>query len=122
MSKLSRILAVEDQVLLLLDLVDNLADHGMEAIPVTSARGAVSLLDTEIDALVTDIELPGNYDGLQLARLAARMRPGMPIVVVSGGVTPSASDLPQGAVFIPKPYSIDHVIAALESQIIAHAA
>ncbi|WIY51814.1 response regulator [Devosia sp. YIM 151766] len=122
MSKLSRILAVEDEVLLLLDLVDSVADRGIEVIPVTSARGAISLIDADIDALITDIELPGSYNGLQLARLAARLRPGLPIAVVSGGVRPAPADLPPGAVFMPKPYRIEAVLAALERQIAVRAA
>src|SRR5690606_8711574 len=98
MPTLSRVLVVEDEIILLLDLVDNLAEHDIEAVPVTTAKGAVSMIDT-IDALITDIELPGGYSGLQLARLAANLRPGLPIVVVSGGVRPSQDDLPAGAVF-----------------------
>lgn len=122
MSDLSRILVAEDEILLLLSLVDGLAEHGHEAVPVTSARAAVSLLDTDIDALVTDIELPGNYSGLQLARLTARLRPGLPIVVVSGGVRPKSDELPPGAIFLPKPYRIEDIMAALERQRTARAA
>ena len=58
MTTLSRVLVVEDEVITLLALIDDLASRQIEAVPVTSARGAVSLLDG-IDALVTDIELPG---------------------------------------------------------------
>lgn len=122
MSDLSRILVAEDEILLLLSLVDSLTEHGLEAVPVTSARAAVSLLDTGIDALVTDIELPGNYSGLQLARLTARLRPDMPIVVVSGGVRPGSEDLPAGAVFLPKPYRVEDILSALEDQRTARAA
>lgn len=114
MARLSRILVVEDEVLLLLDLIDNLALRGFDVVPVSTARDAVSLLATEIDALITDIELPGAYDGLQLARLAAGQRPGLPIVVVSGGVRPSEDQLPTGATFFPKPYRITDIVAALE--------
>ena len=122
MSDLSRILVAEDEILLLLSLVDGLAEYGHEAVPVTSARAAVSLLDTGIDALVTDTELPGNYSGLQLARLTARLRPGLPIVVVSGGVRPKSDDLPPGAIFLPKPYRVEDIISALERQRTARAA
>ncbi|SMQ70285.1 Response regulator receiver domain-containing protein [Devosia lucknowensis] len=121
MTDLSRVLVVEDEIILLLSLIDDLEDLGLDAVPVTSARGAMSLLD-QVDALVTDVELPGNYTGLQLARFAATARPGMPIVVVSGGVTPKADDLPVGAVFIPKPYSTATIVAALERQVVARAA
>lgn len=122
MSSLSRILAAEDQVVLLLDLIDNLADHGIEAVPATSARAAAHLLDDSIDALITDIEMPGDLNGLDLARHAARLRPGLPIVVVSGGIRPSASELPAGTIFLSKPYSMDDVLAALGRQQHAHAA
>lgn len=122
MSSLSRVLVVDDEVLLLLDLADNLADHGIEAVPAATARSAASLLRGNIDALITDIELPGSYDGLHLAGLAARERPDLPIVVVSGGVRPTRDQLPPGAVFIPKPYRIADILAALERQMNAHAA
>jgi CheY-like chemotaxis protein len=121
MSKMSRILLVEDEIILLLDLIDQLTELGFEPVPVTSSKGATSLIDS-VDALVTDIELPGSYDGLKLARFAAQRRPNLPIVVVSGGVRPKAEELPKGAVFLPKPYRVDDVRAALESQRITRAA
>jgi CheY-like chemotaxis protein len=122
MPEVSKILVVEDQPLLLLDLIDQLADLGLEALPAGSARTAARLLDTGIHALVTDIELGEGPDGLCLARLAADAHPGLPIVVVSGGVRPKAGDLPDGAVFIPKPYRVSDIIAALHRQAVAKAA
>ena len=116
MPNLSKILVVEDNPLLLHDLCDQLIDLGFDPVSATSAGTAARLLDGSITALITDIELGTGPDGLALARLAAQARPGLPIVVVSGGVRPSRAELPQGAVFIPKPYSIDAIIAALESQ------
>jgi DNA-binding NtrC family response regulator len=122
MPTLSKILVVEDQPLLLLDLIDQLADFGLEALPASSARTAARLLNAGIDALVTDIELGDGPDGLCLARLVAAARPGLPIVVVSGGVKPAMSDLPPGAVFIPKPYRVSDIVTAIDRQAIARAA
>jgi DNA-binding NtrC family response regulator len=116
MHAMRRVLVVDDEIILLLDLVDQLSEAGFEAKPVTTAKGAVSLLDS-VDALVTDIDLPGNYSGIQLARLAARLRPGLPIVIVSGGSRPSPQDLPEGALFLPKPYRTDAIIAALDNKL-----
>lgn len=114
MSDMSRVLIVEDDVLLLLDLIDNLADHGIEAIPVTSADAAAPLLLTErIDGLITDIELPGTLNGLQLAQMSARLRPDLPVVVVSAGIHPTRAELGATAVFVPKPYGIDRVLNGL---------
>lgn len=122
MPEIAKILVVEDQPLLLLDLIDQLAGLGLEALPAGSARTAARLLGAGIDGLVTDIELGDGPDGLCLARLAAEARPNLPIVVVSGGVRPQASDLPPGATFIPKPYRVSDIVAALRRQAVAKAA
>lgn len=122
MSNLSKILVVEDNPLLLLDLCDQLDEMGYATISATSASTAARLLDSSIGALITDIELGIGPDGLALARLAAAHRPALPIVVVSGGVRPARTDLPAGAVFIPKPYSVDVIVASLEGQRLSAAA
>lgn len=122
MSKLKTILVVEDQPLLLLDLIDQLAEFGLHSVPASSARTAANLLNDSIDALVTDIELGTGPDGLTLAHLAAQARPDLPIVVVSGGVRPTDSQLPQGARFIRKPYRIADIVSAIEDQRPARAA
>ena len=109
-----RVLVVEDNPILLLDLCDQLIEFGYDPVPTSSAASAARLLDQSISALVTDIELGVGPDGLALARLAARALPGLPIVVVSGGVYPKPSDLAPNAVFVPKPYSVAHIAAALE--------
>ncbi len=122
MPEIAKVLVVEDQPLLLLDLIDQLADFGLEAVPAGSARTAARLLTTDIDALVTDIEMGDGPDGLCLARLAAEARPDLPIVVVSGGVRPQAADLPAGAAFISKPYRVSDIVAALHRQAVSNAA
>jgi DNA-binding NtrC family response regulator len=122
MSDLLRILVAEDQPLLLLDLIDQLAEFGHEAVPASSARTAARLLDTNVDALVTDIEMGEGPDGLALARFAAKSRPGLPIVVVSGGIRPTAEELPSGALFIPKPYRVSDILDALAHQLPARVA
>lgn len=117
-----RILVVEDQPLLLLDLADQLIEFGHHVVTAGTARTAARLIDGNIDALVTDIELGDGPDGLALARLAANARPGLPIVVVSGGVRPTHAQLPSGALFLPKPYRVADIQAALASQQAARAA
>ena len=122
MSNLSKILVVEDSPILLLDLCDQLEELGYAPIAATTAATAARLIDDSITAMITDIELGDGPDGLALARVAAKARPGLPIVVVSGGVTPAPSDLPTGAIFVPKPYTLEAILAALHNQEMAVAA
>lgn len=114
MDQIRRVMVVEDEVMLLLDLVDNLADFGIESLPLGMADGAArTLCASRIDALITDIELPGINSGLDLAWRCAQLKPNLPIVVVSGGVRPTRAQLPPNAVFVPKPYGIDQILGAL---------
>lgn len=122
MSTLSKVLVVEDDGLLMLDLIDQLTDHGLTPIALSSGISAEPLLSSDVDALVTDIDLPGPLSGLALAHLAAARRPDLPIVVVSGGTRPPRSALPPHAVFIAKPYRVPEILQALWSQQRAKAA
>lgn len=123
MGDITRILVVEDEVLLLLDLVDNLADLGFESLPLTTADGAAAaVLNSRIDALITDIDLPGKMTGIDLAWRCAQLRPDMPIVVASAGVRLHEAVLPPGAVFVSKPYSMDQLMAGLMRGSLKHAA
>lgn len=115
MDGIRRVMVVEDEVMLLLDLVDNLADFGIESLPLSMADGAArTLCKSDIDALITDIELPGNNSGLDLAWRCAQLRPNLPIVVVSGGVRPTRAQLPPNAIFVPKPYGIQQILDGLD--------
>lgn len=122
MSHITKILVVEDNPLLLLDLCDQLTELGYSPLPATNAGAGAHLLDQRLDALITDIELGAGPDGLALARLAASALPDLPILVVSGGVRPTAADLPAGALFVPKPYRVETLLDALHRSSHAHAA
>lgn len=122
MSNLSKILVVEDSPILLLDLCDQLEELGYAPVSATTASTGARLIDATITAMITDIELGEGPDGLALARVAAQARPGLPIVIVSGGVTPTAADLPVGAIFVPKPYTLEAILDALHRQEMAAAA
>ena len=118
MDQIKRVMVVEDEVMLLLDLVDNLADFGIETVALGMADGAArTLCKSGVDALITDIELPGTNSGLDLAWNCAQLRPNLPIVVVSGGVRPTRSQLPPNAVFVAKPYGIAQILAGLDRRV-----
>lgn len=64
-----------------------------------------------VDLLITDVEMPGSMDGLQLARRTLADRPSLPVIVVSGWA--GAVDM-KGlclSAFFRKPYDVERLAA-----------
>lgn len=100
------ILLVEDVPLVRMVAADALVDAAYRVIEAGDADEALVLLDArpDIRVMVTDVRMPGQLDGIELAHVVAKRRPEVGIVVVSGDTFPAQGDLPSGAVFVPKPY------------------
>lgn len=81
----TRVLIAEDEFLLRLDAADNMRRLGWEVVEVSSADEALELLRYSVtfDLLLTDIDMPGQADGLDLARYVRSAHPEMKIVIMS---------------------------------------
>lgn len=106
MSVSARVLVVEDDVANQQSLSALLTQMGH--VPTVAGRGddALRLLDTEaeLDVIISDVVMPG-MSGIDFARRARIMRPGMPIVLVTGNSEAMESVLASGAVALLKPFS-----------------
>jgi two-component system, response regulator PdtaR len=80
--------------------------HAAEAIVVLEHRDDVHLV-------VTDINLPGDSNGLQLAALVRDRWPSINIIIVTGYGAPKGEEIPSGSLFVPKPYSAQKMIEAV---------
>jgi DNA-binding NtrC family response regulator len=89
-----------------------LEQAGYEVLSATSADEAAELLEAheDVQLLVTDINLPGNMNGLKLAAVAKARRPEMNIIIVTGYSAPKNDEIPPGSLFIPKPYNARKMI------------
>src|SRR5262245_3638569 len=105
------VLLVEDEALISEMVAEVLAEQGFEVHAVGSAPEALCLLraGAAVDALFTDISLPGGMDGIALADEARLLRPGLPVVFASGrwSLLDRLRDRPRAAL-LPKPYSPQH--------------
>jgi two-component system, response regulator PdtaR len=112
---MAAILIVEDEVLTSEYLEFVLESAGYEVIPAASAEEALAVLEQreDVDLLVTDVNLPGGMNGLQLVSLVKRQWPAINIVVVTGYGSPKSDELPPGSLFVPKPYSAQKMIDAV---------
>ena len=121
MTKPICVLVVEDEALILLDMVDQLEDAGFEVLPATNARAALELLTVhpEIQAVFTDVNMPGDMDGLMLASLVRDRWPPVKIIVTSGLRKVELAELPFGGRFFGKPYDGGAVIRAIHDMLAA---
>ncbi len=109
------VLVVDDEVLVRMVAVSLLEDAGLEAIEAGDAEEALGLLEEhpEIDILFTDINMPGAFDGLVLARKVRERRPDVQIIVTSGRVQLTKSELPAHGAFLAKPYGCDAMLSLI---------
>jgi DNA-binding NtrC family response regulator len=107
MHKRTRVLLVEDEVLISELVADALEEQGFEVHVVDNAADALRHIESgaTVDVLFTDVHLPGNMDGSALAAHVRRLRPDLPIVYASGRWAPDAeSTLVSRSLFLAKPY------------------
>ncbi len=88
---------------------DLLVDFGYEVAAHGTGEAALQALRAQTaDLLVTDLGLP-DMCGLDMAREAARLAPGLAVVIASGAYDEGES----GFVFLPKPFSAERLRAAI---------
>ena len=111
----SRVLVVEDDPFIRMDLAAMVEDAGFDVFEASDADEAVTVLECQpaIQLLVTDIDMPGSMDGLELARMTRDRWPPVKIIVTSGRIRPAEGDLPGDAQFLTKPISTRQLEAAL---------
>lgn len=109
------ILVVEDEILIRMDVVDQLEDQGYTLLEADSGRQALETIAREerIDIVFTDVNMPGDIDGLMLAMEVNARWPAIGIIVTSGKAVPNERSLPDGCRFYPKPYQPQAVHAAI---------
>jgi CheY-like chemotaxis protein len=110
-----RILLVEDEAALLEMISDVLDSEGFDVQTAGDGVAALELLgrDAPFDYLVSDVMMPEGVSGIDLARQASTIQPGVHIVLVSGLSRAQLPPLPEGVSFLPKPYRIKQLLDAL---------
>lgn len=109
-------LVVEDEALIRLTIIDALEDAGFEVVEAASADDAMSILNGQtIHFLFTDVQMPGQMSGVDLAHVVAERFPDAGIIVASGRLTPGDVDLPERAEFFSKPYSFSDIVTRLNA-------
>ncbi|MFN3945753.1 MAG: response regulator [Allosphingosinicella sp.] len=115
----ARALLAEDDELIRLLAEDALAMAGFLVTSCGSADEALTLLARDhFDLLVSDIVMPGRMDGIDLARAALVLRPGLRIILTSGHTDRQRAlgELLPHVAFVAKPYRLDALTALAVGQ------
>ncbi|TMJ33516.1 MAG: response regulator [Alphaproteobacteria bacterium] len=74
-----------------------------------TAKQALAVLENDkpIELMFSDILMPGEMNGVELAREARRLRPKIPVVLTTGYSTSADAALREGFVVLRKPYDLE---------------
>jgi CheY-like chemotaxis protein len=83
-----------------------LEDAGFGVIEAADAAEALQEFtqDDRVTTVFTDINMPGEFDGLSLAHQIFLLRPRVRLILTSGRGQPHISQMPEGVRFLHKPY------------------
>lgn len=112
------IMVVEDEGSIREMIVEVLTEEGFKIIEAPSADAAVDLLElSSLRLIVTDINLPGQRNGIDLALAARDVRPGIPVIFISGrpmNLADASQALTTPASFLLKPFTFQALIKDIE--------
>jgi len=108
------VLVIDDEPLVRMLVVDALTELGYVAIEALDGAMGLTVLRSKarVDLLVTDVGLPGGLNGRQVADAARSLRPGLPVLFITGYAETAVlnhGDLEPGMHIVTKPFGVDDV-------------
>ena len=93
-----------------------LTELGYNVTRVDCAAGAVAALEANpaFDIVFSDLVMPGEMDGIALAREIGRLWPSLPVLLTTGFSPGVAAAAEEGLTLLTKPYGIGALAAALD--------
>jgi CheY-like chemotaxis protein len=107
------VLVVEDEILVRLTVSAYLRDCGYDVLEAGHAGEAIRVLEAglRVDAVFSDINMPGGMDGFELAAWIAARRPYIKVMLTSGHPRNLLDGQPDG--ILAKPYRQAEVVRRL---------
>ena len=116
------VIVVEDDPMVRMAAVGAFEDAGFEVLESKNAAAAMLVFQTQggrVQALFTDVEMPGAMNGLMLAQQIHADWPQICVMVASGQINPGNDEMPENSRFFKKPYDLDNVVAHIRSRAMA---
>ena len=105
-------LVVEDEALVRMYACELLEEQGFNVLQAATAERALEVMEAgpQVRLLFTDIQMPGAFDGMDLARQVHARWPKVRLVITSGQRRPSRAEIPDDGRFLAKPYAAEELI------------
>ena len=115
------ILLIEDEGLIRMATTAMLEDAGYQVREAINADEALVSLDadSQIDIVITDVQMPGKIDGLALVEIIARKYPHIQSLVTSGRASLNEARECGAKKFLTKPYTAEAIQSAVEAVLAA---
>jgi YesN/AraC family two-component response regulator len=113
------VLIVEDEDDVRQSSLIAIEQFGCQGIEARNSAEALAVLEarSDIDLLFTDVRMPGEMNGIELAFTVRSRWPRIAIVIVSGFFDLTGSSLPTGTAFLAKPYRFAELRALIDQQL-----
>ncbi|MDB5397498.1 MAG: response regulator receiver protein [Rhodospirillales bacterium] len=113
------VIVVEDDPMVRMAAVGAFQDAGFEVLEGKNAAAAIVIFNSQgdrVQALFTDVEMPGAMNGLMLARQIHQDWPRICVMVTSGQINPGIEEMPENSRFFKKPYDLKDVVAHIRAR------
>ncbi|HEY2007631.1 MAG TPA: response regulator [Rhizomicrobium sp.] len=109
------VLLVEDEGIIRMASAAILEDAGYDVLEAVDAEEALATLNDhpEVDVVVTDVQMPGKLDGLQLIEVIAHDYPQVQTLVTSGRASLREARESGAVKFLAKPYTAAGIQSAV---------
>jgi len=113
------VLVVEDELPIRMVIADVLSDLGYTVLEAGDGSSGLKILEagTLIDLLITDVGLPGDLNGRQLADAARQRKPDLNVLFITGYAENAAIGnglVAQGMQVMTKPFALDALAARIQ--------
>jgi two-component system, response regulator PdtaR len=105
------VLVVEDEVLIRALIADELRAEGFLVIEAATADRALSYFQAgvQVDLVLTDIEMPGSINGVDLIQRLRVVSPNL-LTVLTSGISPDAHE---ADAFVSKPFDMREMVTLI---------
>jgi CheY-like chemotaxis protein len=103
-------------------VLSRLGQHVMTARDGEEAWACFERQHDSVDFLITDIIMPGSFDGFGLAERVQQVKPLLPILFITGALAdddPRTLELVRKRVLLKKPFFPEQLVAILQSHLSA---